>query len=90
MHLCTEPLLACCRVGCPALKVPADLMVTHEGLVFAAMDAMRPSDRLLDIIHMCVRYTSAVIPAALLLEDGGMASEAACCRCAGLGATWKA
>ena len=42
------------RVDCPALKVPAALMVKHEELVFAAMNAMQASSRLLDIIRMCV------------------------------------
>ena len=38
------------RLDCPAFRVPADLIVKHESLVFAAMDAMQPSRPLLDII----------------------------------------
>jgi hypothetical protein len=41
-----------CRVDCPALKVPPELVVRHEQLVFSALDALQPSNRLVDIIRM--------------------------------------
>lgn len=40
-----------CRLNCPAFWVPPDLMVQHEQLVFAALHALHPVQRLSDIVQ---------------------------------------
>lgn len=49
VHQCCL-LRASCRVDCPISKVPADLMVKHEKLVFAALDALQPIQPMQDVI----------------------------------------
>ncbi|KAI7840968.1 hypothetical protein COHA_005197 [Chlorella ohadii] len=39
------------RVSCPAYRVPAELMVKHEQLVFAALAALRPVAPLQEAVH---------------------------------------
>ena len=46
-------LPACCRVDCPALRVPADLFVKYDSLVFGALDALKPTQALMDALHRC-------------------------------------
>lgn len=48
MHCRTYRL---CRVSCPAYRVPAELMVKHEQLVFAALAALRPVAPLQEAVH---------------------------------------
>lgn len=40
-----------CRVSCPAYRVPADLAVKHEQLIFATMAALRPAASLLEAVR---------------------------------------
>ena len=51
----THTRLYCGRLDCPAFRVPADLIVKHERLVFAAMDAMSPSPPLQEVISRQVQ-----------------------------------
>ena len=55
-----------CRVDCPAFQIPAALMVKHEELVFAALEAMRPAAELQTVLS---RYDFE------FSSDGGCASR---------------
>ncbi|KAL4423954.1 hypothetical protein ABPG75_001255 [Micractinium tetrahymenae] len=43
------------RLDCPAFRVPPDLLVKHEKLVFAALDALKPVQRLSDTVQRIVK-----------------------------------
>lgn len=48
--LTTHCAVCGCRLDCPAFRVPADLVLKHDKLVFAALDALRPAQPLQAII----------------------------------------
>lgn len=50
-----------CRLDCPTFRVPPDLMVKHEQLVFAALDALKPVQRLSGIVQ---RYVASCMRGA--------------------------
>ena len=49
----TNTAAAFCRVDCPAFQIPAELVVKHEELIFAALAAMQPAAELQDALSRC-------------------------------------
>lgn len=60
---CATPLpgLPSARLDCPSFRVPADWIVKHEALVFAALAALRPAGRLASIVGRCGGCVCAVV-----------------------------
>jgi hypothetical protein len=50
MHTFATCSVVLCRVDCPALKVPPDLITKNEELVLAVLEALQPSQRLLTVV----------------------------------------
>jgi len=48
-----------CRVDCPFAKVPADMLVKHESLIFAVLEALQLVQPLQEAVNRWVRMLGA-------------------------------